>query len=210
MKFTEKQKEIIELSKKMFSEKGYVETSMRDLAFQLDIKAASIYSHFKSKDEILQIICNEIYDNMERNIKIIEATDGGVEEKFLHYVKIHIESIIKDQKSFEIYYKYWNLLDSQLAGRYGLMNYRYFDFIKALVNGTFPKIGNDTSYIPDALPLLFIDLINSVPRLVNPENLNIEKVVRDVQMFALWFQQRKVKMIGLMKYSELDRYRNEY
>ncbi len=64
MKLTEKQSEIIFIAKEMFSERGYVETSMRDLAFQLDMKAASLYSHFKSKEDILNIICNETHDSM--------------------------------------------------------------------------------------------------------------------------------------------------
>ncbi len=52
MTFTKKQAEILDISKKMFAEKGFVETSMRDLAAFLEIKAASLYAHFKSKEEI--------------------------------------------------------------------------------------------------------------------------------------------------------------
>ena len=186
MKFTEKQKEIIELSKEMFSEKGYVETSMRDLAFQLDIKAASIYSHFKSKEEILQIICNEIYEEMVRNMTVIQSMQGGAEEKFMQYVKVHIETIVQKQKSFNVYNKYWNLLDGGLSGKYGMLNYEYFDFVKKIVNDMFPENEELACYIPNAFPLFMIDMLNSLPRLINPENPDIDMVVKDIQIRLLY------------------------
>ena len=162
-----------------------METSMRDIAFQLDIKASSIYSHFKSKEEILQIICNEIYDGMVENMKVIKSMDANIEKKFLHYVKVHITSIVKNQKSFEIYFKYWNLLDSSHAGKYGLMNYAYFDFIKKLVHEMFPKSEDLVCYVPNAFTLFMIDLHNSLPRLINPENPDVDMVVKDIQMRLL-------------------------
>jgi len=45
--------EIIESSKKILSEKGYEFLNMRNIANGAGIKAASIYNHFKSKDEII-------------------------------------------------------------------------------------------------------------------------------------------------------------
>jgi AcrR family transcriptional regulator len=48
---------IIDESIKLFSERGYDAVSMRDIAAKADIKAASIYNHFSSKQDIL----DEIY-----------------------------------------------------------------------------------------------------------------------------------------------------
>lgn len=98
----------------MFAERGYVETSMRDLAVQLNIKAASIYSHFKSKEEILTIICNEIYDLMKETMKIINDENSDATGKFLLYVKLHIVAVVQNQQSFKIYTKYYNWLKSML------------------------------------------------------------------------------------------------
>ena len=40
----------------LFSEKGFEGVSMRDIAAAVGIKAASIYNHFKNKEEILSLI----------------------------------------------------------------------------------------------------------------------------------------------------------
>ncbi len=149
MTLTEKQKEILEVAKTFFAERGYVETSMRDLAQQLNIKAASIYSHFKSKEEILTIISNEIYDMMKSNMEKIQQENLNPTDKFLLYVKLHILAVTNYQQSFRIYYKYWNLSKTN-AAKYGLLNYEYFDFIKKLVYDVFPKLKEQVFYIPNA------------------------------------------------------------
>lgn len=54
--------EILETALKLFSEKGYEGTSVRDIAGRIGITQSSLYKHFGSKDEIL----NGIFEEMKR------------------------------------------------------------------------------------------------------------------------------------------------
>ncbi len=47
---------ILDAAINLFAQKGFDATSMREIAEEVGIKKASMYSHFKSKDEILQKI----------------------------------------------------------------------------------------------------------------------------------------------------------
>lgn len=58
---------IFETAIVMFSEMGYAKVSMRDIGKKVGVSAASIYNHFKSKDEIL----TSIYDFYEYHMKKI-------------------------------------------------------------------------------------------------------------------------------------------
>ena len=60
MKITDRKTEIRNVSATLFKEKGYSAVTMRDIAQAMDIKAASLYNHIKSKQEILVLIIIEI------------------------------------------------------------------------------------------------------------------------------------------------------
>ena len=47
---------ILEISLKLFSDKGYAALSMRDLSEAIGIRASSIYYYFKSKQEIFDAL----------------------------------------------------------------------------------------------------------------------------------------------------------
>ena len=61
---------ILEEAAKLFKDKGYGGTSMRDIAGQVGMEAASMYNHIKSKDEILEIIC---FQNLVLRLEIGRA-----------------------------------------------------------------------------------------------------------------------------------------
>ncbi|MBW1999042.1 MAG: helix-turn-helix transcriptional regulator [Deltaproteobacteria bacterium] len=50
--FLEKE-EITEVSARLFAEKSYAGTSMRDIAKGLNVSIASVYYYFKNKEDIL-------------------------------------------------------------------------------------------------------------------------------------------------------------
>ena len=62
-----RKEQITSVASKLFKDKGYEATSMRDIANELGIEAASLYHHIKSKEEILTGICLEMADKFIRN-----------------------------------------------------------------------------------------------------------------------------------------------
>lgn len=50
---------IIDAAIELFAEQGYPNTSMKNIAAAVDIKSPSIYSHFNSKEDILDTILDE-------------------------------------------------------------------------------------------------------------------------------------------------------
>jgi len=53
-----KQKIII-CALQMFCDKGYIETTIRDISTAVGITSGTIYSHFSSKDDILQYMLDD-------------------------------------------------------------------------------------------------------------------------------------------------------
>lgn len=77
---------IIEESLKLFSEKGYEGVSMREIASAVGIKGASIYNHFKGKEDIFQGIFEEMnqrYDNMAAMLSIPTEETTEAAQRFI-------------------------------------------------------------------------------------------------------------------------------
>lgn len=66
--------EIFDAAVKMISESDYDSINLRELAGQVGIKAASIYNHFSSKQEILDLI----YSYYRENFNIYRKNDAEI------------------------------------------------------------------------------------------------------------------------------------
>jgi len=51
---------ILKISLKLFAEKGYKPTTVRDIAGAVGIKQSALYNHFKNKDEILSTLVEDL------------------------------------------------------------------------------------------------------------------------------------------------------
>ena len=95
-KTNDRKNEIITISANLFKEKGYSAVTMRDIAQALDIKAASLYNHIKSKQEILVLIVIEIAKEYTNTIRAIEKADETSIQKIENVIQLHIDITVKN------------------------------------------------------------------------------------------------------------------
>lgn len=82
--------QIIQTASKLFKERGYSAVTMRDLATDLGIKAASLYNHINSKQEILKEIIISIAEDFTVGILEIEKKYNNASDKLRGIVKLHV------------------------------------------------------------------------------------------------------------------------
>ena len=128
--------QIISVSSCLFREKGYMGTSMRDIARELDIEAASLYSHIKSKDEILEEIC---FRKADEFIKVIDEVNDiyfNAEEKLRMAVKSHVRILCSDLNTSSVFLHEWRHLNKPKLEEFKMLRNRYEgEFRKILQNG---------------------------------------------------------------------------
>lgn len=114
MKLKEKQKNIFNVAIELFKEKGYVGSSMRDLASKLSIKAASLYAHIRSKEEILEWICFGMATDFFIALQKVKKTKISGKEKLDFFINNHLSVVLKNPDVTHIYSNEWRHLDGRL------------------------------------------------------------------------------------------------
>lgn len=61
--------QIVEVARRIFLKRGYVKTSMRDIAAGVGIGVSNIYNYFKSKDELFRHIVSPLIIKLERMMR---------------------------------------------------------------------------------------------------------------------------------------------
>ena len=85
-------KEVITLAAaRLFREKGFPSTGMRDLAGDVGVEAASLYNHIRSKSELLQEICFRVANDFTAQLLEVEADHTlNCLQKLESIVRFHI------------------------------------------------------------------------------------------------------------------------
>ncbi len=118
----------------LFKVKGYAATSMRDIASQVGIEAASIYSHLKSKEQILIKICFRMGQEFMDGIKEVQNTNLPIEEKFKQAIISHVNIIASDIAASAVFWNEWRHLSEPLLSDFVEMQRAYEQAFKSLID----------------------------------------------------------------------------
>lgn len=106
--------EIVEVAAKLFKEKGYSAVTMRDLATAMGMKAASLYNHISSKQEILKIIVISIAEDFTSGMEIIINSEESNINKLKKVVELHVQISSQDTEGIAALNNDWMHLEDQL------------------------------------------------------------------------------------------------
>jgi AcrR family transcriptional regulator len=83
--------EIFEAIAKLFKEKGFYNTSIKDISEKVGLKGGSLYYHIKSKEDALFKICEDAINTLLARLETIVEADDAPETKLKNIVENHID-----------------------------------------------------------------------------------------------------------------------
>ena len=87
---------IIEAASKIFQEKGFKETTMRDIAAEANINMAMVHYYFRSKENLFFLVLNEAFSLLlEKIIEILTNDQLDIFEKIRTIVREYITFFIE-------------------------------------------------------------------------------------------------------------------
>lgn len=79
---------------KLFKEKGYDRTTVRDLANAVGIQSGSIFHHFKTKEDILKAVVVETINLNTCRMRTMLGQSATPREKVLSLIKCELEAVL--------------------------------------------------------------------------------------------------------------------
>ncbi|RAU81647.1 TetR/AcrR family transcriptional regulator [Pontibacter arcticus] len=147
MQLTLSRKEQIEqTATALFKSKGFSATSMRDLATALGIEAASIYSHIKSKEEILQRVCFRMANEFFEALAKAESAPSSATEKLKNAIVAHVLVLTSNTAASAVFLHEWRHLSEPFLADYLLLRDQYEARFRSIIK---EGIANGEFTVPD-------------------------------------------------------------
>lgn len=176
-----RKEQVIRKAAELFKEKGYAAASMRDLAQLLGIEAASLYSHIKSKEEILRNLCFDMAAEFRKSLEEVEKQNLSASEKLRQGIIGHIQVMAKDLTASAVFMNEHRHLSQPYLRDFLLLRINYINRFKSIIEqGT--RSGEFKKTIDKKLAVMTLfSSLNWMPMWYDPSGL-IEPIELGIQL----------------------------
>lgn len=131
--FTDRKEEIIQTAAFLFNKMGYKNVTMRVLAAEIGIKAASLYNHIDSKQEILSDIILELTAQFTSNMEAVSSSDLNSVDKLKKIITSHIDITLNDPNGMACLQNDWMYLEEEHLPYYKKMRKEYEENLRQII-----------------------------------------------------------------------------
>lgn len=110
----------------LFRARGYAATSMRELATALGLEAGSLYSHIKSKEEILHRVCFGLAAEFFTGFDAATAESAApVATQLRQAIEAHVRVLTRDSAASAVFLHEWRHLSEPARTEFLALRDRY-------------------------------------------------------------------------------------
>lgn len=125
--------EIVKTAAQLFKAKGYSAVTMRDLAQEMGIKAASLYNHINSKQEILERIVIQIAEEFTNGMQQILLADKNNIQKLESVIHLHVKIASENPNGMATLNNDWMHLENK-RDYFLQLRQQYEDNLKSIIS----------------------------------------------------------------------------
>ena len=107
---SEREAEILAAAARMFREKGYHGTSVRDIAESVGLLKGSLYHYIRSKEDLLARLFEGALEGTLRDLDAIAARDEPAEARLRAMVRRYVLSVADNLDAVTLYLREWRSL----------------------------------------------------------------------------------------------------
>lgn len=118
----------------LFRARGFAATSMRELATELGLEAGSLYSHIKSKEEILHRVCFGLAADFFAGFAAATADAmAPIAAQLRQAIEAHVRVLTRDSAASAVFLHEWRHLSEPARTEFLALRDRYEAAFRALI-----------------------------------------------------------------------------
>jgi len=126
--------QILAAAERLFREKGYLATSVRDIGKAVGVQGASLYHHVGSKEEILWTIASRAADEFFAALRPVMAMEAPTPLKLRKAIIAHVSVITRHLDASGVYFNEWRHLKKKQRDRFARRRDEYEALFRALLD----------------------------------------------------------------------------
>lgn len=176
--------EIINTAAKLFKEKGYSAVTMRHLATAMGMKAASLYNHIDSKQDILKNIIISLAEEFTNGMNLVKKSEHSTIQKLNLIVALHVDITTRNPYGMASLNNDWMHLEEQLDYYLQLRKTYEKDFVEIIKSGISSNEIIDTN--PEVIMFSILSTLRSLYLWIpKKEDVNTKQLTQNLSQVLI-------------------------
>jgi len=125
--------QILRAAADLFRERGYPASTMELIATRLGMSKASLYTHFRAKEEMLAAISRETIEAFTRDLSLVLASRLPAEDKLRRVIRQHVQFVIANRSFLTVFFGEEANLPARFARALAAQKDRYDKGVERIV-----------------------------------------------------------------------------
>ena len=159
-----RRRDVIEAAGRLFAEKGYHGTSMRDLGRELGLLGSSLYSHVESKQDLLVEVVEEGARLFEDSATAALDTQGRAIDRLRSLVDGHVDVILDNLDVARTFLNEARVLDPDHRARVLEARDHYEEAFRSVIREGVGDGSFRSDIDPKTTTILILSMLNAIER----------------------------------------------
>ena len=177
--------DVVRAAGRLFADRGYHGTSMRDLGKELGLLGSSLYSHVSSKQDLLVEVVEEGAQLFEASAESASKLDGTASQRLEALIAGHVDVVVENIDVARTFLNEARMLDDEHRRRIVAARDHYEDAFRSVIRDGVAD-GSFASDVDAKTASIFIlSILNAIERWYRPEGeLDRDALVAELTDFA--------------------------
>lgn len=177
--------DVVRAAGRLFAERGYHGTSMRDLGKELGLLGSSLYSHVDSKQDLLVEVVKEGARLFEASAEGALATEGTAGDRLAALIAGHVEVVVDNIEVARTFLNEARMLGSRHRRTIVSARDHYEDAFRSVIRQGVEEGIFRSEADPKTASIFTLSILNAIERWYHPGGeLDREALVEEATMFV--------------------------